>query len=1366
MHAPTGIESSLATFVPADVRSAIAGGVTPPERRHGSVLEADVSGFTPLTEALAQRHGPQRGAEEVAAVLDRVYAPLITEVDRAGGSVVEFLGDAIACCFDADDGTSALRCGLAMQQAIVARRRAGAAPPAVKVVVASGSFLRFSVGDPRIRLMEVLAGPAVAGLAAIAPLARGGEVVVDGQTAARLGARIDVGEWRGTGPARAALVTAIAGGARDEDDAPPPLITSAAARPWLPAAVLERLRDGGEELLGELRTVVALFVRFGTIDDARDVAREQFDAYARFAQATIEGLGGTLFNVAVDAKGCYVCAGFGAPVAYDDDPLRAATAALVLRTPPEGAGRFGPGRVGIARGRLYAGAYGGPTRRTFGLQGSTANLAARLMHSAREGQILVEESLARRIEQRHELRPLAALDVKGRSAPVAVRELLAPTRGASPPLAALAAPALVNRIEERTRCERLVRALSAGSGGVAVLEGEPGIGKSRLVGHLVEYAAAEGIAVHAGAGDPIERGAPYHGWRGVFEQALGLQALPEDPREQRDRVLARLAGVRAAGGGDGGGAPVIAELSGLLSAVLQVPLPDSPATASLTGEARAEATRDLLAQTLAALARSAPTLVVLEDAHWLDSASLALALRLALAPGPLLLVLTTRPLAEVAPSELSRLVAVSGCEHVSVGPLPASETLELARNAAGQRLPAPVATLIEAKAGGNPLFTRELVHALRDDGLLVDAAGRRAGSPFAEQLRVESPDTVEAVIASRVDRLPAGVQAVLKVGSVLGLSFSDAALRELAGAGVDDRLAVLERLDLVARDGAQHDGGWVFRHALIHDVVYARLLHAQRRELHRRAAEHYERAGGGRVTHAALAHHWERAEEPARAAEYLATAGEEALRTGAARECVDALARALELSPPDGAGRRAEWTWYMAQACYRLGELERSIALGAEAIATLDRPVPSSTAGVVAGAARELARQAVHRLLAGRLPRRVPPTSAQRTAVEAQLIMAEVYYVAADKTRSSYVALRSLNLAERLGPSTELAQCYGALCIIAGIVGAHRLAERYGRLARETAARIDDPYTVAHVIHQVGMYRSSRGPYASFGALYADGIAGLRALGHKPRLRDALGIAGVGDHIFGRPAEAERKLTELLATVEPQEMALWAQWAPGWLGAVALRCGRPEEALVRLRRSAELSRGQAFDMTSITIRALTALALWRTGEDDGAAAEERAAWALVEQLGRRPTGHLVLDGYAALAELSLARWDAAGSSHTRRLARRHALSACRNLRAFARAFGVGVPVRWLYEAERHWRLGDRERALRMWRRSRAAAARLDMRYELALAHAALGDRLPAGHAPAQHHRASADALLRELGVPCSARAVTPRRPPTGRSAER
>ncbi len=1246
-----------------------------------------------------------------------------------------------------------------MQQAIVARRRDGAAPPAVKVVVATGAFLRFSVGDPRIRLMEVLAGPAVAGLAAIAPLARGGEVVVDAQTAARLGARIEVGEWRGTRPARAALVTAIVAGTRGGDAPPPPLVDPLAARPWLPAAVLERLRDGGEELLGELRTVVALFVRFGTVNDARDVTREQFDAYARFAQETIDGLGGTLFNVAVDAKGCYVCAGFGAPVAYDDDPLRAATAALVLRTPPEGAGRFGPGRVGIARGRLYAGAYGGPTRRTFGLQGSTANLAARLMHSAREGQILVEESLAQRIEQRHELRPLAALEVKGRSAPVAVRELLAPVRGVAP---APVAPALVNRIEERTRCERLVRALSGGSGGVAVLEGEPGIGKSRLVGHLVEYAAGKGIAVHSGAGDPIERGAPYHGWRGVFEQALGLQELPEDPRDQRDRVLERLAGARVAGDG---GAPAIAELGGLLSTVLQVPLPDSPATASLTGEARAEATRDLLAQTLAALARSAPTLVVLEDAHWLDSASLALALRLALAPGPLLLVLTTRPLAEVAPTELVRLVAVSGCEHVSVGPLPASETLELAANAAGQRLPAAVAALIEAKAGGNPLFTRELVYALRDDGLLVDAAGRRAGGPFAELLRVESPDTVEAVIASRVDRLPAGVQAVLKVGSVLGLSFSAAALHALAGDGVDDRLAVLERLDLVARDGAQRDGGWVFRHALIHDVVYARLLHAQRRELHRRAAEHYERAGAERVTHAALAHHWERAEEPARAAEHLATAGEEALRTGAARECVDALARALELSP-DGAGRRAEWTWYMAQACYRLGELERSIALGAEAIAALDRPVPASTAGVVAGAARELTRQALHRLLAGRLPRRVPATSTLRTAVEAQLIMAEVYYVAADKTRSSYVALRSLNLAERLGPSTELAQCYGALCIIAGIVGAHRLAERYGTLARETAARIDDPYTVAHVIHQVGMYRSSRGPYASFGSLYAEGIAGLRALGHKPRLRDALGIAGVGDHIFGRPAEAERKLTELLATVEPQEMALWAQWAPGWLGAVALRCGRSEEALVRLRRSAELSRGQAFDMTSITIRALTALALWRTGEDDGAAAEERAAWALVEQLGRRPTGHLVLDGYSALAELSLARWDAAASSHTRRLARRRALSACRNLRAFARAFGVGVPVRLLYEAERHWRLGDRDRALGMWRRSRAAAARLDMRYELALAHAALGDHLPAGQAPAQHHRASADALLRELGVPCSARAVTPRRPPTGRSAER
>ena len=1181
------VEHGLAAFVPADVRAAIACDENPRAVRQGSVLEADVTGFTPLTEALARRHGARRGAEEVAAMLDRVYSALIEEVDDTGGSVVEFSGDAITCCFDEDDGTAALACGLAMQQAMALMQLEHESTPAIRVSVASGSFHRFSAGDPDVRLLEVLAGPAVARLVAIAPSAGGGEVVADAATARRLGALIRAGEQRGSGAASCVVVTDVIGVREGLAREPLPL-SNAAARPWLPRAVFDRLHGGGDALLGELRSVVVLFVRFGEIGDADALKRTLFEAYVRFAHDTLAELGGTLFNLAVDAKGCYLCAGFGAPVAHDDDPARAATAALALRVSPPQAAGLAPPCIGIAGGRLYAGTYGGRSRRTFGLQGSTANLAARLMQRADPGQILVEETLAQRLDGRFELRALGELSVKGRDGHVTVRELAgrALTR---PP--AVAAPTLVDRVHERGRLDAIVKSLLGGDGGVVMLEGEPGIGKSRLLGELIERASARGVRVLLGAGDPIERGAPYHGWRPVFAGTLDIDALLE-----------------------------------------------SETTAELTGEARAQVTRDRLDATLGRLARAVPTLVVLEDAHWLDSASLALALRLASTPSPLLLVLSTRPVAESARPELERIAALQRCVRLTLGRLPAADALELAASAVGMRLPEGAAKLVEQKAGGNPLFARELALALRDHGLLdrvLGAAGetRRAAAIVA----FESPDSVEAVIAGRIDRLPSRTQTVLKVASVLGLSFSQAALRELVGAAVEEEVRLLERLELLTPTTDAEVDALMFRHALIQEVVYERLLHASRVELHRRTAEYLDGPEGEGATFAARAHHWDRAGVPERAAQCHGEAGEQARRAGAGRECVDALERALELTAAEGpTARRAHWHFCIAQACYWTGEIQRSLAAGASAVAALDRAVPTHNARVAVALAGEVADQFLTRML-GRRRHALAQDDRRRlqAAIETVLAVAEVSYHGGDPLRSLYFSLRSLNLAERLGPSGELALCYGAMCIISGVVGSHRLGERYAALALDTADAAGEPYATALTKQQVAWYRVMKGPEASFTPLFDEAIDGFERLGHKPRQRDALASAGAGHLLFGRHADATLRFHELLTTLEPQEVSLWARWTPHFLGSIALRCGELDGALTRLRRAELLARGDSNDSIAFSMHAVLGLALWRAGRDADAARHERLARACAKRLGRRASFHGDLDARAALAELAL-----------------------------------------------------------------------------------------------------------------------------------
>jgi class 3 adenylate cyclase len=174
-------------YLPMDRRQAIAEGRELPDRAEGSALFADISGFTPLAEALAVQLGSQRGVEELTHQLNRVYEALIVQVHRYGGSVIGFVGDAITCWFDGDDGLRATACALAMQRAIapfaeIEVMSGITAALTIKVGIANGPVRRFRVGDPRIQYIDTLAGDTLRRMSLAEGLARrgAGEVVLDG----------------------------------------------------------------------------------------------------------------------------------------------------------------------------------------------------------------------------------------------------------------------------------------------------------------------------------------------------------------------------------------------------------------------------------------------------------------------------------------------------------------------------------------------------------------------------------------------------------------------------------------------------------------------------------------------------------------------------------------------------------------------------------------------------------------------------------------------------------------------------------------------------------------------------------------------------------------------------------------------------------------------------------------------------------------------------------------------------------------------------------------------------------------------------------------------------------------------------------
>ena len=174
--------NNLHTYLPQDRQRALGRGETLPDRATGAALFADISGFTPLTEALTQQLGPRRGIEELTHQINAVYDALIAEIEMVGGTVIGFAGDAITCWLDGDTGLRAVTAALALQAAMSAFPRLG-----LKVAVTTGPVRRFVVGDPDVQLLDALAGATVARLATAEHLATRGDVVIDAAYGGDLG---------------------------------------------------------------------------------------------------------------------------------------------------------------------------------------------------------------------------------------------------------------------------------------------------------------------------------------------------------------------------------------------------------------------------------------------------------------------------------------------------------------------------------------------------------------------------------------------------------------------------------------------------------------------------------------------------------------------------------------------------------------------------------------------------------------------------------------------------------------------------------------------------------------------------------------------------------------------------------------------------------------------------------------------------------------------------------------------------------------------------------------------------------------------------------------------------------------------------
>jgi len=923
-------------YIPIDRRHAMARDEDLPNRVRGAALFADISGFTPLTEALVQELGPRRAADELTWQLNRVYDALIAEVHRYGGSVLSFAGDAITCWLDGDDGRRATACALALQdtmaQFAAIRIPSGKTVSlAMKAAVATGPARRFVVGDPQIQIIDVLAGATLDSLAQAEHQAGRGEVVLDPGAVVSLGDEVRIAAWRSDEQTagRFGVVEALVHPVATSPWPETPLDDSElkGVRPWLLPPVYERLSSGQGEFLAELRPAVALFVRFGGIDYDRDErAGAKLGAYIRWVQSVLVHYGGYLLQLTMGDKGSYLYAVFGAPIAHEDDAVRAVSAALNLQDLPAEMDGITNVQIGISRGRMRTGAYGGSRRRTYGVLGDDVNLAARLMQAAEPGQILVSPTARQATREVFAWQDLPAIRVKGKAEPVPVYSPLSVRmrRALCAHRAEYALP-MVGRKTELARIEEKLALALQGQGQIFGITGEAGIGKTRLVAEVIRVACDAGLVGYASECESYGTNTSYLVWQPIWRALFDVDPGWTTAR-QVSRVETQLEAID----------PTLAPRLPLLGVLLNLVIPDNDLTRTFDAKLRKASLETLLVDCLRAYANKPPLLLVLEDCHWLDPLShdLLEVLGRAIYDLPVLMVLAYRP-PEVQRLDLPRVNRLGHFYQVELGEFTPQETERLIAfkleqfSGAEAKVPPGLLERIADRAEGNPFYVEELMNYLRDRG--IDPQDSRAWRGL------DLPESLDKLILSRLDQRPESQRTILRVASVIGRVFRAVLLwATYPEVGVQERvLADLEdlcRLDLTRADTPEPELAYLFKHIVTQEVAYESLPYATRARLHGQLAQHIEETYHETLNQYVdlLAFHYDRSENQAKRREYLLKAADAAQADYANQAAMDYYQRLLPLLSPE---ERVPVTLKLGHVLELVGEWGEAEARYREALA-------------------------------------------------------------------------------------------------------------------------------------------------------------------------------------------------------------------------------------------------------------------------------------------------------------------------------------------------------------------------------------------------------------------------------------------------
>jgi class 3 adenylate cyclase/tetratricopeptide (TPR) repeat protein len=1393
----------LASYVPRLIQNRVIANPSPieapvAEDLQAAILFADISGFTLLTERMAEK-GPT-GVETLARILNEYFGQLIDIIHDYGGDVVKFAGDAVIAVWPI---VSDLEMTESISRADQWQWTMRAAECAIKVherltnyhVEDANLYLKLAIGMGRINTVHVggvfnrweflLTGTPLVELGIANNLAKADDILVT-PSAWKL-IRHDCNAE----PIEFELKDTIAQGGRLYGLNKPSSIFSSpkkrfmpngvenSLRPYIPGAVINRLTAGQSSWIAELRRVTVLFINLPEID--QDTELENAQNISKLIQRSVYRYEGSINKINVDDKGITIVAALGLPpFSHEDDPARGVQAALMIRK--ELANLNVPSYIGIATGRIFCGSVGNESRREYTIIGNAVNLSARLMGAASKQDELIDKYvvpiLCDRLtfdsaKEAMEFKPLPPQQVKGRTEPVEVFHALEAKKSV-----VRSKTELIGRQEEKTLIATALQELSRGAlHQTLVLQGEAGIGKSRLFEDLIRQAETLDVKTFVGSGDSIEKSNPYHAWRPIFERMFGIEDLPaksdltgETYAAIQNNVIEKLARID----------PDLARYAPLVDVVLPISIPDNELTSAMSGEIRGGNVRELLARLLAFEASLAPVLIVLEDLHWFDSASWTLLVDVQQKVRPLFLALNTRPLSDPVPVQFKQIIEAPGARLVKLEAMMLDDVEALVCQRLGVKsVPPMIGRLIREKSEGHPFFAEELAYALRDSGtLVIENQECQVYSRFMNFEDLALPDTLQAAITNRIDSLDPSQQLTLKVASVIGRIFAFRLLEAIHPIEADksallDYMATLTRLSLTLVESEAPDLAYIFKHAVTQEVAYNLMLFSQRAQLHQAVAEWIEQNYEKNLEayYALLAHHWSQAAETSeaqrddhallKAVEYLDKAGEQAVQNHANQEVIQFFTQVLELDNNlsgqevgqaawDRRIRRARWHSRIGLAHYGLGSLPGCERHVREALHLLGHPIPKSRVQFGLGLIPQVVRQMSHRAFPAR---HIGLLKGQEREVAIEVsrlyeLMGRIYFYSQETLPIVYCILSFVNTAEKAGPSAELASSYAGMAILAGFAQLHSLAEMYVDRALAIAETVNEPSNLITVSVVTSVYHITVGKWdeVRVGAEKAKAIC--EQLGDYRQWGDSVVVLAESALISGDIQYALNIQKILLEDARRRHNPLQQGWGLFGVAANNIRLGNEVMAVPMLEEALQILEEIPNLASSINTNGQLALAHLRLGQSEQALAYASRVLDLASDIS--PTVYSTGIGFAAVAEVYFELWERTLHDPNRQLDankyRSLAERAIKLLRAFQKVFPIGQSPTYYYQGWYEWLRGQTQKANKFWRKGLEATQKFNMLYEEGLIRVKLGTALKDDLTERREHFARAIQIFEKMGA--------------------